>query len=83
MKGEAFIKNCLNLHSNFKENVPYGIHVFPADTGGPLASAEAVRGNDIFMDFYDDCGFVEALLDKLQRIMYSFMQTTKKSIKRR
>ncbi|MBI2439878.1 MAG: hypothetical protein HYV35_00725 [Lentisphaerae bacterium] len=48
----------------FRARVPRGVRVFPTDTGGPFVTAQALRGDAIFTDFYDDPEFVGALLDK-------------------
>ena len=45
-----------------KERLPEGVHIFPGDTGGPLSLAEALRGNEIWYDFYDRPDDVRALI---------------------
>lgn len=48
----------------FRAYAPAGVRVFPSDTGGPFVTAQALRGDDLFTDLYDDPEFVAALLDK-------------------
>lgn len=63
--GESeLFKKLLDYIACFRENAPTALPVYPTDTGGPLTTAQALRGDALYLDFYDDPDFVHELLDR-------------------
>ena len=59
------IAECIDL---MKQKLPEGVHIFPGDTVGPLCLAEAIRGNEIWYDFYDRPEDVHELIAKCRKL---------------
>lgn len=64
----------------FKENLPEGVHISHPDIQGPFNTAHLVRGNDIMLDFFDDPGAVDALLDIITDYMIKIVPYIKSKI---
>jgi len=64
----------------FLENLPEGIHIQHPDIQSPFNSAHLIRGNDIFIDFYDEPGALDALLDLITDYMIDLVPHLKSMI---
>lgn len=78
-EGRLF-KKAREFAALFRERLPQGVRVFPADTGGPFVTAQAIRGDEIFTDFYDDPEFVATLLDKCAEVCVRAGRLWKQSV---
>ncbi len=64
----------------WKQHIPEGIHIQHPDIQSAFNSAHLIRGNDIFMDFYDHPAEVDALLDRVTDFMIAITKHTKSTI---
>jgi len=64
----------------FKENLPPGVHIQHPDIQSPFNNAYMIRGNDIFLDFYDDADAVGYLLDVVTDYMIELVPYLKNMI---
>ncbi|MFH0964965.1 MAG: hypothetical protein V2A58_13275 [Planctomycetota bacterium] len=71
------IERCIDF---MKDHLPEHVHIFPGDTGGPLGLAEALRGNELWYDFYDRPEHVDALLGKCEQLCISLAYWYKERI---
>jgi uroporphyrinogen-III decarboxylase len=65
----------------FLENMPYGVQVQPPDLQSPFNCAHLIRGNDIFLDFFDDPEALEYLLDLVTDYMIDLVPYLKHMVR--
>jgi len=66
----------------WQEQLPAGVHMQHPDIQSAFNSAQLIRGNDIFTDFYDRPEAVDALLDRVTDFMLAITRHTKAQISR-
>lgn len=64
----------------WKQQLPPGVHIQHPDIQSAFNSAHLIRGNDIFLDFYDHPAEVDALLDMVTTFMIAITRHTKSMI---
>ena len=64
----------------FLDNLPEGVHICHPDIQSSFNSAHLIRGNDIFLDFYDNPEALDVLLDLVTDYMIELTPYLKKMI---
>lgn len=64
----------------YRENLPEGVHISHPDIQGPFNTAHLIRGNDIMLDFFDDPGALDTLLDIITDYMLDLVPYLKNMI---
>jgi hypothetical protein len=64
----------------FLENLPEGIHIQHPDIQSPFNNAHLIRGNDLFLDMYDDPDTVDNLLGIIIDYMITMVAYLKEMI---
>lgn len=64
----------------FLENLPEGVHIQHPDIQSPFNNAHLIRGNDLFLDMYDDPDAVDALLNVITDYMIDMVPYLKSMI---
>jgi hypothetical protein len=64
----------------WKKHIPEGINIQHPDIQSPFNTAHLIRGNDIFLDLYDNPELVDKLLDKVTDYMIALTPHLKSMI---
>jgi hypothetical protein len=62
---DGLFKKVEEFGAFFKENIPDYVRMGVPDLQGPFNNAHLIRGNEIFLDFFDNPEFVERLMGRV------------------